>query len=208
VKWEPWAVMALLLAIAVWLIYQGGGGLRRPPAAPGESLIEFNIAETRGWVKVRRDPTTSAATFQVILRDGRTSDPVDEPAFRRAWGDDLHARITGGRVSRVFRVLNVTSSAGVAWVIVGLAAQGTFAGRFLVQWIVSERSRRSVIPEAFWWLSLAGGAILFAYFIWRRDVVGVLGQCSGVVIYARNLRLIHKEKRRRARAAHSPPSPG
>jgi lipid-A-disaccharide synthase-like uncharacterized protein len=66
----------------------------------------------------------------------------------------------------------------------------------MIQWIVSERQKQSVVPEAFWWLSLAGGIALFAYFAWRQDIVGVLGQTSGVVIYARNIRLIHKRRRR------------
>ncbi|MEL7472603.1 MAG: lipid-A-disaccharide synthase N-terminal domain-containing protein, partial [Planctomycetota bacterium] len=69
------------------------------------------------------------------------------------------------------------------------------------QWVVSEKKRQSVVPEAFWWLSLVGGAALFTYFVWRRDIVGVLGQSTGVVIYARNLRLIHKQRRRERRAA-------
>ncbi len=50
----------------------------------------------------------------------------------------------------------------------------------------------------FWWLSFLGGVCLFTYFVWRKDAVGVLGQATGVVIYARNLRLIHKERTRRA----------
>jgi len=65
---------------------------------------------------------------------------------------------------------------------------------------VSEKQRESVVPEAFWWLSLVGGVFLFVYFVWRQDIVGVLGQSSGVVIYARNLWLIRKRRRRLARA--------
>jgi hypothetical protein len=53
-----------------------------------------------------------------------------------------------------------------------------------------------VIPASFWWLSLFGGVALFAYFVWRQDFVGVLGQSSGIVIYARNIRLIYKRRRR------------
>jgi hypothetical protein len=68
-----------------------------------------------------------------------------------------------------------------------------------VQWFASEKKGQSVVPAAFWWMSLIGGVALFAYFAWRPDVVGVLGQCSGVVIYARNLRLISKHRRREER---------
>jgi lipid-A-disaccharide synthase-like uncharacterized protein len=65
----------------------------------------------------------------------------------------------------------------------------------LLQWLVSERTRRSVVPVGFWWLSLVGASMLLVYFIWRRDIVGVLGQCAGWVVYGRNLWLIHREHR-------------
>jgi lipid-A-disaccharide synthase-like uncharacterized protein len=73
----------------------------------------------------------------------------------------------------------------------------------LIQWVISEKQRASVIPPLFWWLSFFGGVALFSYFVWRKDVVGVLGQSTGVVIYARNLRLIHKQNRRAQRAMES-----
>jgi lipid-A-disaccharide synthase-like uncharacterized protein len=81
-----------------------------------------------------------------------------------------------------------------SWIMVGLAGQLLFTARFLVQWVSSERERRSVIPVAFWYLSLAGGMVLFVYALWRRDPVFVLGQSMGLVIYARNLWLIHAER--------------
>jgi lipid-A-disaccharide synthase-like uncharacterized protein len=81
------------------------------------------------------------------------------------------------------------------WVVVGLAGQVMFSMRFIVQWITSERARRSVIPVAFWYFSLAGGLILFSYALYRRDPVFILGQATGIVIYSRNLWLIHAEKR-------------
>ncbi|HMQ94947.1 MAG TPA: lipid-A-disaccharide synthase N-terminal domain-containing protein [Amaricoccus sp.] len=81
------------------------------------------------------------------------------------------------------------------WVVVGLAGQLMFSMRFLIQWISSERARRSVMPVAFWYFSLAGGAILLTYAIYRRDPVFILGQATGLVIYSRNLWLIHAEKR-------------
>ena len=80
------------------------------------------------------------------------------------------------------------------WIMVGLTGQLLFTGRFLVQWVRSEREKRSVIPVAFWYLSLAGGIVLFTYAGWRRDPVFILGQSMGLVIYARNLWLIHTER--------------
>jgi lipid-A-disaccharide synthase-like uncharacterized protein len=68
--------------------------------------------------------------------------------------------------------------------------------RFVVQWIASERARRSVIPIAFWFFSLGGGTLLLAYAIHRRDPVFIAGQGLGLFIYGRNLWLILNEKRR------------
>ncbi len=91
--------------------------------------------------------------------------------------------------------LHVESGYELLWVGVGLGGQLMFMLRFIVQWIVSERARRSVIPISFWWLSIAGAAILLAYAIHRRDPVFILGQSLGFVVYARNLWLIQAESR-------------
>ncbi len=79
------------------------------------------------------------------------------------------------------------------WLIVGFAGQFIFGARFIVQWIASERERRSHVPVQFWYLSLAGAAITTVYAIHRRDPVFIVGQASGIVIYVRNLMLIHRD---------------
>jgi len=76
-------------------------------------------------------------------------------------------------------------------------------GRFVVQWLSSERQGRSVIPVAFWYLSLLGGAMLLVYSVYRQDPVFMLGQGMGTFIYLRNLQLISKERRRLAAAVAS-----
>ena len=76
------------------------------------------------------------------------------------------------------------------WVFLGFVAQGLFTMRFLVQWIASERAGRSVIPLAFWWLSIGGGLLLLVYALYRRDPVFILGQAFGVFVYLRNLQFI------------------
>ncbi|WP_251976568.1 lipid-A-disaccharide synthase N-terminal domain-containing protein [Salinicola avicenniae] len=81
------------------------------------------------------------------------------------------------------------------WVTIGFVGQALFSARFIIQWLVSERARRSVIPVAFWFFSLGGGATLLAYAIYRRDPVFIAGQGAGLVIYLRNLMLIRREKR-------------
>lgn len=84
------------------------------------------------------------------------------------------------------------------WVFIGLGGQLLFMMRFMIQWIASEKEKRSVIPVAFWWFSIGGAAILLAYAIYRRDPVFILGQSLGFFIYARNLWFIHLERRERA----------
>jgi lipid-A-disaccharide synthase-like uncharacterized protein len=79
------------------------------------------------------------------------------------------------------------------WVILGFVAQLMFTGRFLVQWIESERQGKSVIPITFWFFSIAGGLLLLAYAMYRRDPVFIAGQAFGVFVYVRNLYLIMKE---------------
>jgi lipid-A-disaccharide synthase-like uncharacterized protein len=79
------------------------------------------------------------------------------------------------------------------WIGIGLLGQAAFSGRFLVQWIASERAGRSVVPVHFWILSLVGGALLLAYALYRRDPVFILGQGANLFIYLRNLHLIRKE---------------
>ncbi|SHH47203.1 lipid-A-disaccharide synthase N-terminal domain-containing protein [Cognatishimia maritima] len=81
------------------------------------------------------------------------------------------------------------------WIAIGLGGQLLFTARFLVQWIASERAGRSVVPLAFWYFSVGGGLILLTYAIYRADPVFILGQSMGLFIYARNLWLIHKERR-------------
>lgn len=79
------------------------------------------------------------------------------------------------------------------WIIVGFVGQTLFFMRFFVQWLASEKAGRSVIPNAFWYFSLTGGVTLFAYALWRQDPVFILGQSTGLLIYARNLYFIRKQ---------------
>ncbi len=95
----------------------------------------------------------------------------------------------------LFAWLNVGGWYEFWWVVIGLGAQLAFSSRFIVQWIASERAGRSVVPVAFWYLSILGGVVLLAYAIHRHDPVFILGQSMGLLIYARNLWLIHAERR-------------
>lgn len=79
------------------------------------------------------------------------------------------------------------------WIVIGFIGQSLFFMRFFVQWLASEKAGRSVMPHAFWYFSLAGGVTLFAYALWRQDPVFILGQSTGMLIYARNLYFIRKK---------------
>jgi lipid-A-disaccharide synthase-like uncharacterized protein len=95
----------------------------------------------------------------------------------------------------LFEIFHVDHWGEFWWVVVGLAGQLMFSMRFLIQWISSERAKKSVMPVAFWYFSLGGGVILLSYAIYRRDPVFIIGQATGLFIYSRNLWLIRASKR-------------
>ncbi len=81
---------------------------------------------------------------------------------------------------------------------IGFAGQAMFFMRFFVQWLYSEKHRRSLIPTAFWYFSLGGSLLLLTYAIIKRDPVFIVGQSTGFIIYTRNLVLIRREKNEKA----------
>lgn len=95
----------------------------------------------------------------------------------------------------LFHIFRVDHWGEFWWVMVGFVGQAMFSARFIIQWISSERARKSVMPVAFWYFSLGGGVILLAYAIYRRDPVFMLGQGTGLFIYCRNLWLIRASSR-------------
>jgi len=88
-----------------------------------------------------------------------------------------------------------STSVPVFWLVLGFTGQAIFGARFLIQWISSELKKESHIPVAFWYFSIGGGLILLTYAIYKKDPVFILGQSMGVMVYARNLRLIYKKKK-------------
>jgi lipid-A-disaccharide synthase-like uncharacterized protein len=80
-------------------------------------------------------------------------------------------------------------------VLVGYAGQALFTMRFVVQWIASERAKKSVFPVAFWFFSIGGGLLLFVYALIKEDPVFILGQGFGVFVYLRNLYFVYHERR-------------
>lgn len=74
------------------------------------------------------------------------------------------------------------------WTVVGLIGQALFFMRFILQWIATERAKRTVIPKSFWFFSIAGALVLLLYAFVRKDPVFIAGYLLAMVIYVRNLR--------------------
>lgn len=160
-------------------------------------------AQARGLPKAQHDE----AFKTVILHLNAETDEVSArivhdgaAGLEQSDGAQMNADVANTTVVRL-RVDTETGQvdpldAGLPWwwLAFGFIAQLMFTARMLIQWIASERAKRSTVPVAFWILSLLGGLTLLLYFLRRGDPVGVLGQAFGVVIYVRNLVLIRRRK--------------
>lgn len=180
-RWLVLLELSALLALLVWAgtaLLHGGD---RPPDAI-DLKVQLADAEDRVWLLREPDGTL---VYQICHDDGRTERLPPEQFARLVYGDQR---------SRGFWevLLNVSSPIGFLWVTLGFLGQVLFTGRMLVQWLISEKHRRSVVPPAFWWMSLIGSTMLLVYFGWRKEPIGVLGQATGWFIYVRNLWLIHR----------------
>lgn len=169
-------------AILAWVGFAlaGGRGDHAPDAI--DLKVQLVGAEDRVWVEQRAD---GRLVYRLHLDDGSEQLLTPEEFARRLYDD---------RTSRGFWsvLLNVSSPVGFAWVLLGFFGQVLFTGRMIVQWLSSERQRRSVVPVGFWWMSLIGATMLLAYFVWRKEPIGVLGQATGWFVYVRNLWLIYR----------------
>lgn len=199
-KWEPGAAMALVLFLGAWLAFGPSSG---PKFDLVEDSIKLNVrvGTTRGVLEARGvGDSGPEPVFYLHMKGVPTPHKfADGNEVRGLFGDEVYDTVIAQRHNWVFKVLNITSWWNVVWVGIGLVGQLAFSGRMILQWLTSEKHRRSVISESFWWFSLIGAALLFSYFVWRQDPIGILGQAPGIVIYARNLRLIYKQRRREAR---------
>lgn len=81
------------------------------------------------------------------------------------------------------------------WKVIGWVGNGIFFSRFLVQWYATERTKRVVVPVAFWWLSLCGTLILLSYAIFRRDSVFIFAYAFTWIPYIRNLMIHHRHEK-------------
>lgn len=92
------------------------------------------------------------------------------------------------------KVLNIDTPGQAVWVLIGVLGQLAYFGRMGVQWLISEKRGESTVPPIFWWLSLTGASMLLLYGVWRQDIVWIMGQSFGWIVYIRNLMLLKKSK--------------
>ena len=173
----------MLLALIIMMV---GMGAHAALATPTQVEQSSTAIEIKGWEEnvSLLEQADGTLVYQLERPDGsfETLTPLQfaKRHFQREQNRDF-----------INRLFNITSPIGIAWVLVGLLGQALFTGRMVVQWMVSERRGRSTVPVIFWWLSLMGASMLLVYFIWRKDIVGILGQGLGWFIYLRNLSLIY-----------------
>jgi lipid-A-disaccharide synthase-like uncharacterized protein len=179
-RWVWLLEIVLFASLCTWLGLRLIDDVPRPPQAVD---LKVQLRDAHDKAFLYRD---ERGAYRYIVT------PFDGPQQEYS-ADEFAARVYDDQSSRSsLQVLfNITSPQGLVWVSLGLLGQLLFTGRMIVQWLASERSGRSVVPSAFWWMSLVGATMLLAYFLWRKDAVGVLGQGFGWLVYVRNLWLIH-----------------
>ncbi len=175
--------IALLVAMGYW-VYASLTETQKIDR-PGGVEVTVQLPDARDKAILYRN---DAGEYRYVITQQHDGQKLDLSA------DEIADRVMRGRHERSWgqTVLNVSSPIGYVWVGLGLLGQVLFTGRMIVQWIVSEKSKKSVVPPIFWWMSLAGSTMLMVYFLWRRDPIGLLGQSFGWFIYVRNLWMIYR----------------
>ncbi len=182
-RWLVLLELLLLAALCTWLVMSLRDRTYRPDGAID---IKVQLQGARDRAYLYEDAQTRQMWYLIYRYDGLPMylNPED---FARWVHHEQQSR------SMLAALLNVTSPIGFWWVMVGLLGQLLFTGRMIVQWLVSEKEKRSVVPPVFWWMSLVGATMLLVYFMWRWDPIGILGQAFGWFIYVRNLWLIYRK---------------
>ncbi|QYU66249.1 lipid-A-disaccharide synthase N-terminal domain-containing protein [Leptolyngbya sp. 15MV] len=165
VKWEPAALMVLVLFLGLWLAL---GPTSRPrfDLRPDATTLDVRIGQSRGVLEAAVDPSTGQPSFRLLMRGADASPIYTGAEIRGMLGPAVHDQAVAARGNLAFRLLNITSWASLVWIAIGLGGQLAFMGRMMLQWIVSEKRRQSIITESFWWFSLIGAVALFSYFVW------------------------------------------
>lgn len=195
--------------LLIVLVFLGIAPPRNAAASPPTTAP--TVRHPAGFASAQDDPDHATIKVPIEGRD-QTVRVFRSPGGLRyeAPGKDGPAVLTPEEFAKLlyghrgkswfFRALNISTWGSFFWVLFGLLGQLVFTSRMILQWLVSEKKGKSVVPVGFWWGSLIGGAMLLTYFIWRKDIVGILGQATGALIYARNLWLIYTRPRDEASA--------
>jgi lipid-A-disaccharide synthase-like uncharacterized protein len=162
------------------------------PPIPNAVRADIKLTEPRDQVYLQRD---SAGRLQYFIwHSSGSAEKID--------ADQLADRLySAGSQSGILASLGASSTAVLFWLGIGLFGQILFTGRMIVQYVASQRKGTSVVPPMFWWMSLVGSLLLLAYFLWRRDPIGLLGQAFGSFVYLRNIIWILEGHRVPARVA-------
>lgn len=196
-KVAPVIAMGLIIGLSIWIM-SSIQSVKALPLQPGATAFEVVITSRK--VLVEQMPTKVAGvdgsegavaySYRFLNAQDLGSATMNEKEFQETLSRVASAQ---GR-SWILQILNVSAYNKLWWPALGFLGQLVFAGRMWVQWLTSEKQRKSVVPPVFWYMSLVGGLISATYFIWRQDLVGVIGQTSGIWIYARNVYLLRLAK--------------
>jgi lipid-A-disaccharide synthase-like uncharacterized protein len=166
-----WLSLGGALCLAVYQVHRGD------PVFLAGALVTLAIYGRNLWMASRPEPARTAtrpALLPVLL--------------------GLLAFAAVGLVPGVLGRGVVDPDASWAWLALGSVAQILWSGRFVWQWVVSERLGRSVLPASFFWMSLVGALLLFAYAVYRVDWVMMAAYALNPIPYARNLVLLRRER--------------
>jgi lipid-A-disaccharide synthase-like uncharacterized protein len=166
------AIFIIALCVVAFLMFR-----QHPPAA-GAVHVDIKLPDSRAQVYLQHD-SIGRNTFLVQHPGGSVEKLTADDLAQRLY---VSASNAGGG-----GFLGANSTVVLVWLGIGFLGQLLFTGRMLVQWLASEKKGKSVVPPLFWWMSLIGSLLLLAYFLWRRDPIGLLGQAFGSFIYLRNI---------------------
>jgi lipid-A-disaccharide synthase-like uncharacterized protein len=168
-----------------------------PPVA-GAVRADIKLPDSRAQVYLHREDDGKLQYY--VWHPGGASEKISTAQLT----DQIYQTGKGGGFASIF---GASSTIVLFWLGLGLLGQLLFTGRMVVQWVASERKGTSVVPPTFWWMSLAGSLLLLAYFLWRRDPIGLLGQAFGSFVYLRNIIWILEGKRLGPAIASQTPEP-
>jgi lipid-A-disaccharide synthase-like uncharacterized protein len=180
---KRWIFLIIILPVLMSLVFGGIWVLTREQAPEHSVAIKAQIKGARDQAYLIKN-ADGGFSYQIKEDDGKNGLLTPEQFAGRQF-DEQNGR------NWLLRACNVTSYAGLAWIAVGLLGQVLFTGRMIVQWLVTEKKQKSVVPVSFWWMSLIGSTMLLVYFVWRVDPIGILGQTFGWGVYLRNLYAIY-----------------